>query len=225
MSDLSEDSSCASWHFDTEYCPWEPPCDARASISSGQGAPLPRVGGAHQYAVFANNALRRAPGIVNRDLVAQCFKQPNRIGREAALDLQFIWKPLVMNAHRLGRLRDVHAEIDDVEDDFRDDRDDPRTARRAGDKFEFAVAKNQCGRHRRQRPLAWPRRVGGAANESIGIWSARFCREIVELVIEKNACPFGDEVEAIGKIQGVSVGNRIAVVVYNRKMRRLIAFV
>jgi hypothetical protein len=23
MSDLSEDSSCASWHFDTGYCPWE----------------------------------------------------------------------------------------------------------------------------------------------------------------------------------------------------------
>ena len=46
----------------------------RASISGGQGAPLPCVGGAHQHAVFAKNALRRAPGVVNRDLVAQCFK-------------------------------------------------------------------------------------------------------------------------------------------------------
>ncbi len=57
------------------------------------------------------------------------LEQPDRVGVKTALDLQFIRQPLMMDPHRLGRLGEVHAEIENVEDDFRDDRDDPRTAR------------------------------------------------------------------------------------------------
>ncbi len=96
---------------------------------------------------------------------------------------------------------------------------------RTGDQFEFAVAKDHGRRHRRQRPLARPRRVGGAADKPIGIRSPGLCGEIVELIVEKDARPLGDKAEAIGEIQSVGVGNRIAVAVHNRKMRRLVALI
>ena len=45
-------------------------------------------------------------------LYPKCFEPPDCILRQAALDLQSIGLPLVMDSYRLGRLGHVHAEVD-----------------------------------------------------------------------------------------------------------------
>jgi hypothetical protein len=86
---------------------------AGASISGGQCASLPSIGCAHKLAIHAHDALRRAPGAANYGLVPKYFQQANRILRQATLDLQF-W--ILTAPVRLG---EVHAEVDDVENDIR----------------------------------------------------------------------------------------------------------
>ena len=79
------------------------------------------------------------------------------------------------------------------------------------------------GRHRRQRPLAGPGRIGVAADQPVGVGRAGLGGEIVELVVEQDAGAFGDEADAIAEIERVGVGDRVAEAVDDGEMRGVVA--
>src|SRR6516162_6318493 len=58
--------------------------------------------------------------------------------------------------------------------------------------------------------LARSRRVGVAADETIGVGRARLGGEVVELVVEQDAGALGDETEAVAEVERGGIGHRVA---------------
>src|SRR5450631_4678639 len=80
-------------------------------IPQSQRPALPRVGGAGQPAVLAGDRIGRAHGFAHDDLVPHRLEQADRIGGNSALDAQFIRLPLIVNARRVLRLRNVETVV------------------------------------------------------------------------------------------------------------------
>src|SRR6516162_6555878 len=105
---------------------------------------------------------------------------------------------------RLGdRVRDRQLAVDDVDDHLQHCGNDSAAAGRAGDEKRLAVLEHDGGRHRRERALARSRRVGVAADETIGIGRAGLGGEVVELVVEQDAGALGDETETVAEVERV----------------------
>src|SRR6516165_1757999 len=83
---------------------------------------------------------------------------------------------------------------------------DAAAAGRAGDEKRLAVLEHDGRRHRRERALARSRRVGVAADETIGIGRTRLGGEVVELVVEQDAGALGDETEAVAEVERGGIG-------------------
>src|SRR5690606_1116256 len=77
------------------------------------------------------------------DVVSAGLQQLDRVGRQSiALQPELVRNPLMMEAWSVDRLLNVEIEIDDVDQDVRDRRDDRRAAGRAQDQPELAVLEN-----------------------------------------------------------------------------------
>ena len=74
-------------------------------------------------------------------------------------------------------------------------------------------------------PFHRPRRVGVTAHEAEEIGCAALGGEVVELVVEQHARSVGDQARAIGQVQRIGVGDRVAVGVDDREMRGLVALI
>ena len=69
------------------------------------------------------------------------------------------------------------------------------------------------------------RRIGVAAQEPVGIGGAGLGGEVVELVVEQHPGPLRNQAGPIGKIERIGIGDRVAGVIDDREMRRLIALI
>src|SRR5262245_54791103 len=105
--------------------------------------------------------------------MAARLERADQVGRKSLLDRNFVWPPLMMHAWLGDRLCDRQLAVDDVYEHLQHGRDDAAAARRTGDEKRFTVLEHDRRRHRRERPLTGPRRVGVAADETKGIGSAR----------------------------------------------------
>ncbi len=163
--------------------------------------------------------------ILDHDLVSPCFQQAHGIRAESFLDPQFVRQPLVMHARGDRGFGDVHAVVDDVEQDLQHGGDDAAAAGAAGDQQQLAIPEDEGRCHRTERALAGADRVGVAADQPISVRYPRFGGEVVHLVVEQDAGTGGDNAGAIAKIQGIGHGDGVAVPVHHRVVRGLLAFV
>ena len=125
---------------------------------------------------------------------------------------------------RLGdRVRDRELAVDDVDDHLQHRGDDAAAAGGAGDEKRLAVLEHDGRRHRREWALARSRRVGVAADETIGIGRARLGGEIVEFVVEQDAGALGDEAETVAEVERGGVGHRVAEAIDHREVRGVVA--
>ncbi len=72
--------------------------------------------------------------------------------------------------------------------------------------------------------LLGPGRLASKPTSPKAFGGAGLGGEIVEFVVEQHAGAVGDQAEAVGKIQRVGVGDRVAVAVDDREMRGVVAF-
>src|SRR4029077_20789834 len=72
-------------------------------------------------------------------------------------------------------------------------------------------------------PLARSGRVGVAPDEAEGVGRAWLGGEVIELVVEQNAGPFGDETDAVAQVERGGVGDRVAEAVDHGEMRGVVA--
>src|SRR5262249_40679876 len=102
-----------------------------------------------QPAIAEQNGLdtRSDDGFVLFDRVTGLFKHRNGVWRNAALELELIGFPLVVNAGKVDGILNVHLKIDDVEDHLQDSGDDAGAARSAQDEERLAVFQNDGGSH------------------------------------------------------------------------------
>ena len=148
-----------------------------------------------------------------------------RIGRERhRLDEDLVGQPLVMDARRVDRLLHVHAVVDDVEDRLDRDRDDARAAWAADHHEQLAVLRDDGRAHRGQRPLARRDGILLALHQAEHVRRARLGGEVVHLVVEEEAGVAGDHLGAEQRVDRVGHRHRVAVLVDDRIMRRLGAF-
>ena len=114
-----------------------------------------------------------------------------------------------MDARRRDRFGDVHLGIDHVEDDLQHHGDDAAAAVRAGDE-EHRPSQETMSATSRRAGACRDRRIRIAADEAESVRRTGLGGEIVELVVEQNAGPFGDKGEPIEKVERVGVGDGIA---------------
>ena len=153
--------------------------------------------------------------------MAELLEAAHRVSRHRLLGHDLVRQPLVMDARRGDRGGDVHAEIDRVEDHLQRRRDDAAAAGRAGDEIRLAGLEHDRRRHRGERPLARPGRIGGAADEAVRIGGARLGGEVVELVVEQDAGALGHQPDPERQIERVGVGDGVAGGVDDGIMRRV----
>ena len=159
----------------------------------------------------------------DHDLVAARLQRRDEVRRQVLLDHDLIGQPLIMHArHRHGAC-DVHAAVDDIDDDLQHRRDDAAAAGRAGNEKRLAVLQDDRRRHRRQRPLAGSGFVGFEADQPIGVRRLRLGGEIVELVVEQDAGAVRHEPDAVAEVERVGVGDGIAEPIDDREVRGVAA--
>src|SRR5437588_6306040 len=116
----------------------------------------------------------------------------------------------MMNPRRVDRLLDVHVAVDHVRDYVEDCIYYCWTTRTANRKPKAAVfAQDECGRHRRQRTLAWRDRVALALDQAIEIWRAGFGGKVIHLVIHDDTGAFGDNPRSIRVVERVRIGHGV----------------
>ena len=101
-----------------------------------------------------------------------------------------------------------------------------RDPRASGHQFEAArFVENEGRAHLGRRPLFAPGALASPPMETVDIGGAGLGGEIVELVVEQHAGPLRHEPGTVRQIERISVGDRVALGVDDRKMSRLIALV
>ena len=147
-----------------------------------------------------------------------------RVLGKAALDPDLVRQPLMVQPRRGDRGGDIHVVVEHIDDHLQHRGDDAAAARRSRHQHRLAVLQHDGRRHRRQRPLAGPGQIGLEADQAEGVGGAGRRGEIVELVVEQHAGAFGDQADAVGKIQRIGVADRVALAVDHREMRGVAAF-
>jgi outer membrane protein OmpA-like peptidoglycan-associated protein len=166
------------------------PAVRAALIPRRQGAWPPRVRRAEEGAILAPRyGMRRAHHRLHPHGVALAFQEADRVRADPFLDSQLVGQPLVVDARRDARLRDIHAVVDHVGDHLQHGGDDAAAARAAGDELHFAVLQNDRRAHGGERPLARLHRIRVPADQAIGVWHARLGGKVVHLVVERMPVP------------------------------------
>ena len=136
-----------------------------------------------------------------------------------------IGHPLIVNARRRNRARDIHAAVDHAGHDLQHRIYNKASARRTGDEERFAVLEHNGRRHRRQRLLACTGCVGPVAEQAVGVRRVGPGGEVVKLIVKQHAGTGRDQTDAVAEIDGVGIGDGVAEAVDHREVRGVAAFV
>ena len=100
-----------------------------AGKTEGECSAYPVVAGSEKDPLPLHDRLSRTNGAGEANGVPPFDEKVLSVCFQAGLNQQLIREPLVVKTSRPGRLRDIHAMIDDVADDLQNDIDDPASAR------------------------------------------------------------------------------------------------
>ena len=130
----------------------------------------------------------------------------------------------MMKARRIdGRLR-IHAEAHPVDHGKQGDGNDGGAAGRAGDETKLAIANDDRGRHRTERPLAWANGVGFGLNQAEKrVGDAGLRGEVVHFIVEEKSCG-GCDVRAVAVVQREGAGDGVSGGVDDGEVRRVRTF-
>ena len=143
--------------------------------------------------------------------MAPRLQNPLGVDADAGLDKCALWHPLVVHPRRCHGRSNVHIKHHCVEQGLQHRGDDQGASRTASGQPGLAVFENNRGSHGRQRAPIGRDGIGFALHQSIGVGGTRFSSKIVHLVIQQDASAGHDDVGAEAEVQGVGIGNDIAL--------------
>ena len=157
--------------------------------------------------------------------MAVTLEQGDRVRRElAALEVDAVGQPLVVDAPGVHRFLGVHSVIHDIQDGLHHGVDDRPTAGRAGDHEEFPVLRHDGGRHARQHPLVAFGEVRVGADEAAFVGEAGGGVEVTHLVVQQEAAAGDHDAGAVAELEGIGERDRVPFPVHHREVGRLFAF-
>src|SRR5204863_3527644 len=99
----------------------------------------------------------------------------------------------MMNSRRVYRLLNIHIEVDDVGDHTEYGVDDRWPTRAPNREPETSIlAQNDRWSHCGEWSLTRRNSISFALNQSVHVWRAGFCSEVVHLIVEQHARPFNN---------------------------------
>jgi hypothetical protein len=156
------------------------------------------------------------------ELVSHALENGAGVGAQCEiLHVRFLGQPLLVDSRCVDRFLQIHAVVDDVEQRERDRRDDATAARRTQHQPGFAITQHDGGRHGAQRCLAGLDFVVLALHETVEIRYADLGREVVHLVVEQHARARRGDARAKPVVECVGEGDRVALAVDDRIVRRV----
>ena len=87
---------------------------------------------------------------------------------------------------------------------------------------QLAIFQHDRWRHRRQRALARTDRIRRALDQPVHVRHARLGGEVVHLIVQQKAQPFGGDARSEGVVQRCGNRNRIAGRIHHRVVRRVL---
>src|SRR5260370_3270869 len=152
------------------------------------------------------------------DGIAGFFEQSNRVRGKAALDIETVRLPLMVDTGKIDRVLQIHTEIDDVQHHLQDGGDDARSARGAKNEKWVAIFQDDGGNHRRKRALARCDGVDFALYQPKQIGGAGLGREVIHFVVQQESGAWHGYAAAVTGVEGVSDGHDVSLFIGNAEM-------
>src|SRR5688572_428816 len=132
----------------------------------------------------------------------------------------------MMNTWCVDGLLYVHAVVDYVCNNTQHRIDDGWTTRTANGEPETPIlTQDDRWGHRRKWSLSWRHCIPLPLNQTIQVWRARLCGEIIHFVIQEESGSPCHRRRAIRVIQRVGVCHRITVCIDDSEMRRVVRLI